>query len=374
MKKIALIISFTIVFISCANEGKTDSASVYGNLSNLAEGTTIYLDYLSATQITPQDTAVINSDGSYSFDNPVEKMGYYRLKITNQNFINLILNKGDAAIVNANANDLVRSYSVEGSTESLKLKEFNSIIIANSKTQDSINNIYQTNPNDQAVFIELQKASFNSAGKMNNSFSKIINENPGSLVSLAAAGQMNPEQNFELLKIVDKALSEKMPDSDYFKKFHEKIEKLSRLSIGGSAPEISLTNTQGEMISLSSLKGNIVLVDFWASWCRPCRAENPNVVAAYNKYHKDGFEVYSVSLDGMPQQQNAKQNWIDAIQNDGLIWESHVSDLKGWSSSVVALYGFEGIPFTVLLDRDGNVLGKNIRGKALQEKLAEIFE
>ena len=193
-------------------------------------------------------------------------------------------------------------------------------------------------------------------------------------MALAAVQQLDPEQHFAQYEKVHKALGAAMPNSPYFEIFNKKYEQISKLNAGGDAPEITLSDPNGNPISLSSLKGNIVLIDFWASWCRPCRAENPNVVKAYNKYHDKGFEVFSVSLDGLPRQASPKEEWIAAIEKDGLLWKNHVSDLKGWQSSVVPLYGISGIPFTVLIDREGKVLAKNIRGQVLEDKLAELFE
>ncbi len=216
-------------------------------------------------------------------------------------------------------------------------------------------------------------ASHSAIAKMNNYFKSIINENPGSLVSLAAVQMMDAEENFELYKKVNDALQKEMPNSIYTGNFNEKVSKMSVLAPGSEAPDITLNDVNGNPISLSSLKGKVVLVDFWASWCKPCRIENPNVVEAYKKFNKQGFEVFSVSLDGMQQQPNAKQDWINAIEKDNLIWKNHVSDLQGWSSSVVPLYNISGIPFAVLLDREGKIIAKNLRGEELHNKLNEIF-
>lgn len=134
------------------------------------------------------------------------------------------------------------------------------------------------------------------------------------------------------------------------------------------APDISLKNPEGKTITLSSLRGKVVLIDFWASWCGPCRQENPNVVRAYNKFKDKGFTVYSVSLD------KDAEAWKRAIKSDGLIWPNHVSDLKQWESPMPQLYGFNGIPYTVLIDKKGKIIGTNLRGAALEQKLNEILK
>jgi len=137
---------------------------------------------------------------------------------------------------------------------------------------------------------------------------------------------------------------------------------------GEKAPEIALPNPGGKIMRLSELRGKYVLVDFWASWCGPCRKENPNVVKMYDKYHAKGFEIFSVSLDKDP------ESWKRAIASDNLKWQYHVSDLKQWDSSVIPLYGIESIPFTILLNPKGEILAVNLRGAQLEQKLSEIFK
>ncbi|MCQ2966807.1 MAG: TlpA family protein disulfide reductase [Alphaproteobacteria bacterium] len=146
------------------------------------------------------------------------------------------------------------------------------------------------------------------------------------------------------------------------------------LEIGNIAPEFEAQGTGDFTIKLSDLKGKVVLIDFWASWCGPCRRENPNVMDAWSEFHNksfscgDGFEVFSVSLD-----QNKKQ-WLKAIDDDNLVWNYHVSDLKGWYSEVASLYQVDEIPANFLIDKDGVIIAKNLRGTALAEKLNEIVK
>lgn len=138
-------------------------------------------------------------------------------------------------------------------------------------------------------------------------------------------------------------------------------------AIGQKAPELAFQNPEGKTLKLSDLKGKVVLIDFWASWCRPCRMENPNVVKAYNKYHEKGFEIFSVSLD------KDKASWVNAIKQDGLVWAYHVSDLLYWQSQAAQIYGVRSIPATFLIGKDGKIIAKNLRGAALEQALEQIF-
>lgn len=166
-----------------------------------------------------------------------------------------------------------------------------------------------------------------------------------------------------LFGLLDSSLSV----SPYYQIVDKKIKVLRNVEIGKPAPDFTLNDTLGNPISLSSLKGQYVLIDFWAAWCRPCRAENPNNVKLYAKYHDKGFEIFGVSFD------DTHEAWVKAIKKDGLTWPQ-VSDLKGWSSAAGKLYGVSAIPHTVLLDKKGIIVANNLRGEELNKEIAKLLD
>lgn len=180
------------------------------------------------------------------------------------------------------------------------------------------------------------------------------------LIKIAAS--VNPDYCRELYG----AMKSEFKDDEFTTRTKQYIPK-GAPQIGEEAPDIALPDANGKIIKLSDLKGQIVLLDFWASWCGPCRGEMPNVVEAYNQYNSKGFTVYSVSLD------SDKNRWLSAIQQDGMVWDAHVSELKKWDSDAAREYFVRGIPATFLIDKDGIIIGKNLRGAALHKKLAELL-
>lgn len=171
----------------------------------------------------------------------------------------------------------------------------------------------------------------------------------------------------EYSRTLGQVYKSEFPNSPFAKKVFQSLPK-GAPQAGDQAPDIVLADVNGRKLSLASMKGKVVLLDFWASWCGPCRKENPNVVRVYDQYKEKGFTVFSVSLD------NDKDKWLSAIQKDQLTWPNHVSDLKGWQSAGAATYSVKGIPATFLIGKDGKIIATNLRGDALEAKLAELFK
>ena len=226
---------------------------------------------------------------------------------------------------------------------------------------------YQAANGDQAKMQAVQEAYAKLMTDAQAKETELIKANPDSYVSTFVIVSSMGQMEYEQLKERYNLLGEKAKASAQGKAIAAQIAKLESTAIGQIAPNFTITTPEGESISLYDIKGKVKLIDFWASWCGPCRGENPHVVEIYKEYHPKGLEIFGVSLD------NNKEAWVKAIADDGLVWK-HGSDLKGWQSAPAQLYSVSGIPHTVLLDENNKIIAKNLRGDELKQKIAELLK
>ena len=378
MKKLICAVSVSLLLVACGGKtGKNGSFQLNGTLTNAVGGEVVYLEELAPGAKMVIDSATIDDKGNFSFTNANPDAGFYRVKATEQNFAMLVLDSGQKVTLTGDYKNLGNSYKTEGSEGTKIFLEFNALGREIQQRTDSMQQAFQalvgTVKMDTARMDSLNKVFGDIYNKIIDAyqerFSDLVTKNKSSLAVLAGIQQLNPAKYLSLYKEVDVALTAKYPKSKYLanlKKdiasFEAQSQKANKLAIGSVLPDFTLTTPDGKPLALSSFKGKVVMVDFWASWCGPCRKENPNVLAMYKKLHAKGFEIFGVSLD------DDKDKWLGAIKADGLIW-NHASDLKGWDCAVAKQFGIDGIPFTILLDKQGKIIDKGLRGKELEAKV-----
>jgi peroxiredoxin len=378
---------FCLLLVGVLAACKHNSAKISGTLINPVKGTYLILDELRSNELKAVDSVMITADGSFKFSRELKQPSFYLIKSNNNNFLTMLLAPGDNITIKAHADSLNYPVSVEGSAGTEQMADYNKTLRNTINKLTKLNRIYEQNTNKDDLPRLVQ--SLDSMANMylieiNTYTKKYIDDNLGSLVSLVALYQqvapgvyvMNPANDIDYFRKVDSSLIKLYPDYDPVKTLHDQVSEISSKmgqgaaaeTSGSEAPEIALPSPQGDTIKLSSTRGSVVLLDFWASWCSPCRKENPNLVAAYNQFHRKGFQIFQVSLD------KTKEAWTQGIQDDHLDKWIHVSDLKYWNSIVVPLYKVESIPCNFLLDKDGKIIASNLRGERLQQKLTEIFK
>lgn len=335
-----------------------------------AENSTVFLEKITG-QAVVIDSFKIGENAKFKFVGTAEKPGIYRLNFNNVRALDLLLDNTSKVEVNVDPKASMAEYEVKGSEGSLKIKEINKILYGTYKQVEELQNEYaavQDKPDAEERVVVLEKRYQDVMNQQIESLKKFCSENKNeAIIDIYAVSYLNIDENYEFIKsIIDKHQSQ-LASSEYTQEYAAKLESYSKLAVGSVAPEISLNDPNGKEIKLSSLRGKVVLLDFWASWCGPCRQENPNNVKLYKQYKDKGFEIYGVSLD------KNKEDWTKAIMEDQLTW-THVSDLKFWQSEAAAQYKIEAIPATYLLDKEGKILAKNLRGEQLTAYLNKLFK
>ncbi len=381
---VILLISLGL-FGACNSTSDTDAnlkdnnLFISGDISD-ADGKTAYLEALSSGGVIEVAKAPIQK-GKFELETNIPGLGIYQLRIGEpaDNAIVLTAQPNDKIKVKGKYTDFVTGAEVSGVSWSSQYKEYMRLVSQFGEAQSELMSLQGKVTQEELVkrFKVLKKPIDDFALAQ-------IDKDPSNAFNIILSSSLMPTdgfidypaENLVVLKKMTESYKKDHSDSPITKSLEQQVFQiesgLAEYEIMKSgkkpAPDIELFNPEGQEIKLSSLKGKLVLIDFWASWCGPCRKENPNVVKLYNKFKNKGFTIYSVSLD------TDKASWVNAIEQDGLVWPNHVSDLLGWKTYLIKLYNFSSIPHTVLVGKDGNIIAVGLRGEALEQKVAEILK
>mgnify|MGYP002628444201 CR=1 FL=1 len=346
------------------------NVSVTGNIFN-PPSEKIYISHYVGQNLTDVLTTTIKKDGNFTFTGKVPAPDYYILRIGTTN-INLILREGSDIKIYGDGKNLNNFLNIVNSEESANMYQFVKDIEAWKQLTDSVNQIIQANPEKQPeIAIKMQNEQQIFQGKQRSFYG----ENQNSPALIAALNTIDIQKDFESFEAIVVQLGNGFGDSPTVKALQQNYQAMKqqrdandKMAPGKTAPDFEELMVDGKTtMKLSDLRGKVVLLDFWASWCGPCRRENPHVVGLYDKYKDRGFTVMSVSLD------KNKDSWIAAIEKDNLKWPNHVSDLQQWASKVGRIYGVSSIPFTVLIDQEGKIIKTNLRGADLTAELERLL-
>ncbi len=374
IKQILILLLTLVYFSSCSEKG--NNFSVIGDITNMPEQQVI-LEELGTKEFILVDSTMSDAKGHFELNGNAAEEGRYRLRFTGGKIILLTIEKGQVKVA-ADWN-AIEQYTVSGSVASesfrVYLNTFRNYLNDLNTLQIVIDSM--TARGNDSMTLMAQNEYQEKSIQMTRFIEKYADTTASAANALFAVQMLNPAAEMDYINAFMGGVERRFPKSkavkEYVKAFNEmmkaqaKEEAVSGPAIGTMAPDITLTSTDGAQVAISSFKGKYVLVDFWASWCGPCRRENPNVVEAYNKFKDKNFTVLGISLD------EDRSKWMQAIEKDKLTW-THISDLKGWESAAGRLYGVQSIPANFLLDPQGKIIARDLREEDLHSMLAELLK
>ena len=364
MKKLISLTALIAILSSCSMDTEKGYV-INGNIEGISEGKVYVVTRKEGAWVTLDSATIV--EGAFQLKGSVDFPVIYSLQFDGQ--------RGVVPVFFENAD-----ISVTGNVE-----ELGEVLIVGSEAQDEFNvymlDIDKITQKKYDIYAQYRKSKEAEDEELSKSLEKemdgieeeekefIINyatENNESIVSAYIIRRNSWMFDLEELESLTSNFDPSLDASDYVSELKARVRILKRVAVGKPALEFTMNDTSGNPVSLSSFKGKYLLVDFWAYWCGPCRVENPNVVAVYQQYKEQGFDVLGVSFDA------EKEQWMAAIYEDNLTW-THVSDLQGWGNAAGKLYGINSIPSNILLDPEQVIIAKNLRGDDLKKKLEEIF-
>lgn len=364
MKKTIIVLVSVLLAACSSNNGFVIEGTITGS-----DAKTVYLEKITG-QTAIIDSFQIGENGKFKFVGSTETEGIYRLNFSNIRAIDLLVDNSSNIELNVDAKKSMDQYELKGSNTSLEIQKINKILYDTYKVVEDLQNQFaacQNLPNAEEIGAGIEKKYNETMENQTSEIKAFIGTSNNMLVDFYALSYLNIDDNYDFINTIVNEHKDKLSSTEYTKQYAGKFAEYANIAIGSVAPEINLKDPSGKEIALSSLRGKVVLIDFWASWCGPCRKENPNNVKLYNEFKNKGFEIYGVSLD------KTKEDWTKAIMEDKLTWV-HVSDLKYWSCAAAATYKVESIPATFLIDRDGKILAKNLRGEELNAFVNKLFD
>jgi len=372
MKKLIALAVAAIPLIALAQDG---GYTVQGKVGSYNAPAKMYFRYVVKGKVLT-DSAVLNN-GSFKFSGTVGNVpegAYLELNqkgtgVVHKDYRTIYLEKGT---INVNGADSLSKATVDGTKTNVENERYQALmkpIYAAEDAADARKSAATDEQKNSEKFMrEVFKAAKDASAQEMAADKKFIAENPDSYISLNALEMYAYYSDYADIAPLYNGLSDNLKQSENGKAFGNRLPKIKAVAIGTMAPEFTEADTSGKMISLSSFKGKYVLVDFWASWCGPCRRENPSVVKTLNMFKGKNFTILGVSLD----RPGAKDKWLAAIHKDGLTW-THVSDLQFWKSKTADLYGVRAIPQNFLIGPDGKIIAHNLMDFDLQDKLTELL-